>query len=411
MPQHAAFRTEFPLSIPQIPLILVLPTHAKKSSRDRDIEEATCHIPAQEDIGMDVKDFPLVIVFNGIHHFVGTKLTIPNFRDKCDEVADLLHQVKLMCHGLQESTSNKGLQKFLKDTAEDCSAKAYKFQDLFKPGPSSLDLAKRAVQVESGESSSGAIPKRQKVSSTTHQGTTTLTTLHCDCGLLMDSKGELKQHKQSTHASSWICSECPKTFTTGKACRKHYRNIHLNEYLYWCKYCSNPPYGADKKHVVENHQFNLHGDGQSYPCSLCEKMYPSTHSRNQHMKYCGAAKKFLCMYCNRKYKRVKNLKVHHNGTHSVHSTGKLACALCGKHYETMPSYKAHYKGYCFKLIASDAEPIPSQLQMQQELQSKEEEEDDDEDVELADGALPFDFTEVDPEEGGEEEFQEMEHDT
>ena len=56
-----------------MPVAVVIPTGNSKTATDRSAEEAQILFPNLDDTGLDISDFCIVLVFNGIHHFVGTK--------------------------------------------------------------------------------------------------------------------------------------------------------------------------------------------------------------------------------------------------------------------------------------------------------------------------------------------------
>ena len=98
---------------------------------------------------------------------------------------------------------------------------------------------------------------------------------------------------------SWKCTykgcktECPGK-NPEKSLRKHVRNQHLNEYLYWCKYCTT--YGKDQRHLVINHMLSVHGIGQQLPWGNigCNKLFPSMQSLKEHEQFCREGKKYTC---------------------------------------------------------------------------------------------------------------------
>ena len=140
-------------------------------------------------------------------------------------------------------------------TAKTAATIAYNLERLFKP-------AVPQFQPEGAEASQAEPPsKRQRHDSDdneviTRDGHTSMTTLHCHCGVRKATKEDLEEHKKKNHFSgSWKCAykRC-KTVCSGKnpekSLRKHVRNQHLNEYLYWCKYCTPAPHMARTKGIL-----------------------------------------------------------------------------------------------------------------------------------------------------------------
>ena len=271
----------------------------------------------------------------------------------------------MICDNLKaEDQSVKGV---VATTAKTAATIAYNLERLFKPPIPSEGAEAAASQ---GEPPS----KRQRhdsddneviawKTSLTRDGHTSMTTLHCHCGVRKATKEDLEDHKKRNHSSgSWKCGyKGCKTVCSGKnpekSLRKHVRNQHLNEYLYWCKYCTT--YGKDQRHLVINHMFTVHGMGQQLPCRHigCNKLFPSLQSLKEHEQFCREGKKYSCDFCQRMYKRMKNMKAHIKNMHMTTGAGKLLCTACGRTYESKTSYTAHYtNNQCLKMI------IPGMIQ-------------------------------------------------
>ena len=60
-----------------MPCALVHPTNHTKISTDREAEEAKVIFPNVKDTGLDLNDIAIVIVHNGLHHFVGAQYPQP----------------------------------------------------------------------------------------------------------------------------------------------------------------------------------------------------------------------------------------------------------------------------------------------------------------------------------------------
>ena len=383
-----------------MPVAVVIPTGNSKTATDRSAEEAQILFPNMDDTGLDISDFCIVIVFNGIHHFVGTKKPQPTFKDGVTDVITHLQQARVICDNLRaEDQSVKGV---VATTSKTAATIAYNLERLFKPPVT--------VPEEGAEAAASAEPpsKRQRHDSTdneviawktslTRDGHTSMTTLHCHCGVRKATKEDLEDHKKRNHSSGyWKCgyTGC-KTVCSGKnpekSLRKHVRNQHLNEYLYWCKYCTT--YGKDQRHLVINHMFTVHGMGQQLPCRHigCNKLFPSLNSLKEHEQFCREGKKYTCDFCHRMYKRMKNMKSHIKNMHTTTGAGKLLCTACGRTYESKTSYTAHYtNNQCLKMI------IPGMIQdydddPQDDLEGEAEEEQEQDTVQEGEATEFSDF--------------------
>ena len=75
-----------------MPVTVAMPTNPSKSATDRTAEETQIFFPNIEDTGLDISQISIVIVRNGIHHFVGTRKPQPTIRDGATDVISHLQQ-------------------------------------------------------------------------------------------------------------------------------------------------------------------------------------------------------------------------------------------------------------------------------------------------------------------------------
>ena len=130
-----------------MPVAVVIPTGNSKTATDRSAEEAQILFPNIEDTGLDISVIYIVIVFNGIHHFVGTKTPQPTFKDGVSDVITHLQQARVICDNLKaEDQSVKGV---VATTAKTAATIAYNLERLFKPPVPQQEGAEAAAsQVE-----------------------------------------------------------------------------------------------------------------------------------------------------------------------------------------------------------------------------------------------------------------------
>ena len=343
-----------------------------------------------EDVGLNLEEVPIVVIYNGQDHYVGSRCCIPSFKDELLRMSQLMQQARIIGDKLQDHCQDNSVLNTIKSVSGSLAQGAYAVEKIFSP-PTPDELASQAVLAESGQPPSKKSRTTPKPTSMTRTGKSQLTNLYCNCGQKFATRAEVTTH-ESEHkkAGVWPCYACESTSKTGKAARKHYRNKHLGEYLYWCQYCD---FGRDKKYLVENHMLKEHGDGQAVPCRLCSKMFPSKTSMELHEQYCGKLKCLRCNFCNRKYKRKSNLLKHHKNIHSIHQ-GKYKCS-CGREYETRDSYVKHYDGNCYNLL-----PVPHPVD-RDEPDVEDQHDIEEEDEEEGENYLPPDFSII--EEAGEAE--------
>ena len=348
-----------------MPVAVVIPTGNSKTATNRSAEEAQILFPNMEDTGLDISAICIVIVFNGIHHFVGTKKPQPTFKDGVSDVINHLQQARVICDNLR--AEDQSVKSVVQTTAKTAATIAYNLERLFRPPvPEQQEEAAAASQEPPSKRQRHDSGDNEVIAwktSLTRDGKTSMTTLHCHCGVRKETKEDLESHKQRNHASGlWKCGYIGcKPICSGKnpekSQRKHVRNQHLNEYLYWYKCCTT--YRKDQRHLVINHMFTVHGMGQQLPCRHigCNKLFPSLQSLKEHEQFCREGKKYTCDFCHRIYKRMKNMKTHIKNMYTTTGAGKLLCTACDRTYESNTSYTAHYtNNQCLKMI------IPGMIQ-------------------------------------------------
>ena len=84
-----------------------------------------------EDTGLDISAICIIIVYNGIHHFVETKKHQPTFKDGVTDVISHLQQARVICHNLK--AQDKSVKRVVATTAKTAASIAYNLERLFKP--------------------------------------------------------------------------------------------------------------------------------------------------------------------------------------------------------------------------------------------------------------------------------------
>ena len=160
--------------------------------------------PYVQDTGRDVKDIPIVIVHNGLHHFVAAKIPQPSFKDGILDMCHHLQQARFIGDSL--SAEDQTVKGVVSTTSKTVATLAYQLERLFK-SPSPQELAQAATAAEQGTAPPA---KRARHSSTeggdiieyqgamTRNGQTSMTTLHSSCGVRKDTKKLLADHIKGT---------------------------------------------------------------------------------------------------------------------------------------------------------------------------------------------------------------------
>ena len=94
-------------------------------------EEAQILFPNMEDTGLDISAICIIIVYNGIHHFVGTKKPQPTFKDGVTDVISHLQLARVICDNLK--AQDKSVKRVVATTAKTATNIAYNLERLFKP--------------------------------------------------------------------------------------------------------------------------------------------------------------------------------------------------------------------------------------------------------------------------------------
>ena len=198
-----------------MPCAVVHPTNHTKTSTDREAEEAKVIFPNVKDTGLDLNDIPIVIVHNGLHHFVGGHYPQPTFKHGILDICQHLQQARFIADSLK--VKDQAVHGVVTTTVKTVVTLAYNLERLFKP-PTGDELAAAAAAREQGtqppakrvrhHSNDGDIIEYKNAM--TRDGTTSMTNLHCSCGVRKDNKKLLKEHIDRNHneetGNVWRCA-------------------------------------------------------------------------------------------------------------------------------------------------------------------------------------------------------------
>ena len=87
----------------------------------------------------------------------------------------------------------------------------------------------------------------------------------------------------------------------------------MEQFRYQCLYCN---FGRDTESLVLNHMSISHTKQANFPCrnEPCHfsprKVFRTAVHRKRHEDFCGAEKKYVCQFCEKKYKRKKSYDNH-----------------------------------------------------------------------------------------------------
>ena len=345
------------------------PLEFTKTAETRDLPEASIIFPYPDDCGLDIKDIPFFIVYNGFDHYCGVKLPMKTYKDGCKELYDLLSKARAISDSLGQAVSAPIVKQVVKKASENSISSLYAVDQLMQSAhlvnlEEIMDPTKKKKRVDKDD-------KRRK----TKSGKTSFTEFTCACGVPKEDKEDLKAHQEKRHTNNnWKCiiENCKFVGKESKRLKKHVQNQHFKEFYHFCKYCT---YGTDERHLLDNHMSKKHQMGVAIPCTKlgCSKMFGSVVSRRRHEIYCKEQKIYECEYenCSKTFKRLENYNLHIKVVHTGEAA-KVFCKVCWKTYQTKTSYKAHLRNnQCYP---RDMDEIPEDelANIEKELQQEDE---------------------------------------
>ena len=175
------------------------------------------------------------------------------------------------------------------------------------------------------------------------------------CGKARDRKSDLDGHLWNAHrvGQPIECNmgECQhRTFATKSSLNTHVKTQHRKQHTYKCQTC---PYGSESHDYFVEHRIKAHGIVMRYKkskkpiiyhCKKCGKVYVGPASLRKHVqrKMCMVKKKVECKDCGRKFKSQKGLDKHHREQHNPdHPMYECARPLCTAVLSSQESFHNH----------------------------------------------------------------------
>ncbi|XP_053407624.1 serendipity locus protein delta-like isoform X12 [Mercenaria mercenaria] len=144
------------------------------------------------------------------------------------------------------------------------------------------------------------------------------------------------EHDQSVQNT--VCKVCDKRFSTAYSLNMHQLTIHMGERRYSCTLCDRQ---FSSNMDLDGH-FRQHHDGQKYRCDICGFEFGYKKNFYRHVAICGIAarEQHPCTICEKMFSSKGSLQNHMRAKHSsvVHE-----CALCGNIFERKYSHTRHMK--------------------------------------------------------------------
>ena len=101
----------------QVVVAVVLPSHEQRSAANRDVDEVSLYFPEETDLGTEIDDIGVVLVYNNDHHYSGT---VPLQKDFKNRVDSLLKQCRIMGDNLVQRVEDPMVKKVIGKVSESC---------------------------------------------------------------------------------------------------------------------------------------------------------------------------------------------------------------------------------------------------------------------------------------------------
>ncbi|KAM6473948.1 uncharacterized protein PHA67_006539 [Liasis olivaceus] len=140
----------------------------------------------------------------------------------------------------------------------------------------------------------------------------------------------------SVEGTSYICSDCGKSFCSISSLISHQKRNHSGEKPYKCPDCGRSFHQSSD--LVKHER--IHTGEKPYKCTVCEKRFNQRSYLIVHERFHTAEKPYKCFLCGKSFCSNAHLMTHQR-TH----TGErpYQCPECGKRFTTSSNFVNHKK--------------------------------------------------------------------
>lgn len=166
-----------------------------------------------------------------------------------------------------------------------------------------------------------------------------------ECSVFLYSAVDFKKH-QNYHwkpGMSLSCKSCDTNFTEKSQIVEHMRKIH--DYKYDCPFCGEQ---FSSKVKATAHEKN-HPEHSRFVCTYCERKFRTLDALNKHLDHKHTTQN--CVYCDKEFENSIALNKHECPLNE--SRKKYQCTYCSKEFKSRSGYHEHelshtgnHKYYC-----------------------------------------------------------------
>ncbi|XP_065363155.1 zinc finger protein 729-like [Calliphora vicina] len=161
-----------------------------------------------------------------------------------------------------------------------------------------------------------------------------------ECGKGYVLEVQLKSHIRTVHNVDRVCDQCGKTVHGIQALKKHLmEHAGIAKPKFPCDECG---VELNSRNGLKRHKGAFHHDGSTiYVCGICGKVAASESALLNHKKYVHEEeRKHKCTYCDKAFKRPKNLQ-EHIATHTGQDL--YQCPHCPQTFKVSANMHHHRK--------------------------------------------------------------------
>uniref|UniRef100_A0A1Q3EXK0 Putative c2h2-type zn-finger protein n=1 Tax=Culex tarsalis TaxID=7177 RepID=A0A1Q3EXK0_CULTA len=147
--------------------------------------------------------------------------------------------------------------------------------------------------------------------------------------------------KRIQHAPTFICPECPVTFTSHQRLAAHV--IKHSEFRpFKCRNDCEKTFASGTNRRKHERRCGK----EVYQCNLCEVQLNRRRSLHEHYKLVHPGEpQHPCSYCEKRFKKKEQRQRHEKRIHSGNRERDLSCQHCGRTFAESGSLKRHMKSH------------------------------------------------------------------